>query len=55
MLTAHSRRSRERLRQHPVVLCQRDTTELVGLPRRGHRGLGPLSYKAQRGLNLHPT
>ena len=54
VLTAHAQASRERIREHAVVLCLQDTTEL---DYRGQaiEGLGPLSYEAQRGLYLHPT
>jgi hypothetical protein len=54
MLTAHAQPSRERIREHAVVLCLQNTTEL------DYRGqaierLGPLSCEAQRGLYLRPT
>jgi hypothetical protein len=42
------------MRQHPVVLCLQDTTEL-DFNGQSIEGLGPLSYEAQRGLYLHPT
>jgi hypothetical protein len=42
------------MRQHPVVLCLQDTTEL-DYKGRAMRGLGPLSYEAQRGMYVHPT
>lgn len=42
------------MRQHPVVLCLQDTTEL-DFNGQGIDGLGPLSYEAQRGMYLHPT
>lgn len=37
-----------------VVLCLQDTTELDFNGQQA-RGLGPLSYEAQRGMYLHPT
>jgi hypothetical protein len=43
-----------RMRQHPVVLCRQDRTEL-DFNGQGIDGLGPLSYEAQRCLYLHPT
>jgi hypothetical protein len=54
LLTAHGEASRARIREHPVVLCIQDTTEL-DYNGQAMRGLGPLSYEAQRGLLLHPT
>ena len=39
---------------HALVLCLQDTTEL-DYHGRMIKGLGPLSYEAQRGLYLHPT
>jgi len=46
--------TRERMREHAVVLCLADTT---GLDFNGQNisGLGPLNYEAQRGMYLHPT
>jgi len=54
VMTAHGKASQERIRQHPVVLCLQDTTEL-DYNGQTMTGLGPLSYEAQRGLYLHPT
>ncbi|MDN5940194.1 MAG: IS4 family transposase [Salinisphaera sp.] len=54
VLTAHARTSQARMREHAVVLCIQDTTEL-DYNGRAIQGLGPLSYEAQRGLYLHPT
>ena len=54
VMTAHGEASRARMRQHAVVLCIQDTTEL-DYNGRAIEGLGPLSYEAQRGLYLHPT
>ena len=42
------------MRQHPVVLCLQDTTEL-DFNGQETAGLGPLSHEAQRGMYLHPT
>ena len=44
----------ERMRQHRVVLCLQDTTEL-NFNGQSIAGLGPLSYEPQRGLYVHPT
>jgi hypothetical protein len=38
----------------PVVLCLQDTTELDFNGQQA-KGLGPLSYEAQRGMYMHPT
>ncbi len=54
MLSAHAQASQARIREHPVVLCIQDTTEL-DYKGQAMSGLGPLSFGAQRGLYLHPT
>lgn len=54
VLEAHERSTCERMRQHRVVLCLQDTTEL-DFDGRAMKGLGPLSYEAQRGMYVHPT
>lgn len=54
LLGPHIACTQARMRQHPVVLCLQDTTEL-DLNGQAIEGLGPLSYEAQRGLYLHPT
>ncbi len=54
VMTAHAQASQARIREHPVVLCIQDTTEL-DYNGQAMAGLGPLSYEAQRGLYLHPT
>ncbi|MBS0353420.1 MAG: IS4 family transposase [Proteobacteria bacterium] len=54
ILTAHAQASQARIREHAVVLCLQDTTEL-DYNGQAMSGLGPLSYEAQRGLYLHPT
>ena len=54
MLQPHWDASLQRMREHPVVLCLQDTTEL-DFEGKATRGLGPLSYEAQRGMYLHPT
>ena len=54
VLSPHMESAKTRMRQHPVVLCLQDTTEL-DFNGQSTEGLGPLSYEAQRGLYLHPT
>lgn len=54
VMTPHIERTEERMRQHKLVLCLQDTTEL-DFNGQCIDGLGPLSYEAQRGLYLHPT
>ena len=54
VLSAHAQASQARIREHPVVLCIQDTTEL-DYNGQAMSGLGPLSFEAQRGLYLHPT
>lgn len=54
VMDAHFKASQARMRQHKVVLCIQDTTEL-DYNRQQIKGLGPLNYEARRGLYLHPT
>lgn len=54
ILAPHMAQTEARMRQHPVVLCLQDTTEL-DFNGQEIAGLGPLSYEAQRGMYLHPT
>ena len=54
ILDPHIAQTEARMRQHPVVLCLQDSTEL-DFNGQGIDGLGPLSYEAQRGMYLHPT
>ena len=54
VMQPHWQASVQRMAQHPVVLCLQDTTEL-DYNGQQMRGLGPLSYEAQRGIYLHPT
>lgn len=54
ILQPHFDNTEARIRQHPVVLCLQDTTEL-DFNGQEISGLGPLSYEAQRGMYLHPT
>lgn len=54
ILGSHMERTEARMRQHPVVLCLQDTTEL-DFNGQETAGLGPLSHEAQRGMYLHST
>jgi hypothetical protein len=54
ILAPHIAQTEARMRQHPVILCLQDTTEL-DFNGQAISGLGPLSYEAQRGMYLHPT
>lgn len=54
ILEPHWERTTARISAHPVVLCLQDTTEL-DFNGQQVRGLGPLSYEAQRGMYVHPT
>lgn len=54
VLQAHGQATVQRMSVEAVVLCLQDTTEL-DYQGRAMRGLGPLSYEAQRGLYVHPT
>lgn len=54
VLVAHAESTRTRMREHAVVLCLQDTTEL-DFNGQAMSGLGPLSYEAQRGMYVHPT
>ena len=54
ILAPHIAQTEARMRQHPVILCLQDTTEL-DFNGQEIAGLGPLSYEAQRGMYLHPT
>ncbi|MGX8942507.1 IS4 family transposase [Symbiopectobacterium sp. Eva_TO] len=54
ILQPHWQRTQERIREHEVVLCIQDTTEL-DFNGQQIQGLCPLNYEARRGLYLHPT
>lgn len=53
LLEPHWQQTQARMGTRPVVLCLQDTTEL-DLNGQRARGLGPLSYEAQRGMYLYP-
>ncbi|HYQ92565.1 MAG TPA: IS4 family transposase [Candidatus Competibacteraceae bacterium] len=55
VLAPHWDCSIERMRHHPLVLCVQDSTELDFTTQPGIAGLGPLSYRRQHGLYVHPT
>lgn len=55
VLAPHWACSNEGMREHPVVLCVQDTTELDFTSQPGIAGLGPLSSLRQHGLYMHPT
>ena len=54
ILEPHWQQTEQRMTGQAVVLCLQDTTELDFNGQQA-RGLGPLSYEAQRGMYLHPT
>jgi len=55
VLLGHVEAVLERARQHPVVLCVQDTTELDFTSKPQIEGLGPLTYECALGLYVHPT
>ena len=55
ILEPHYACTEEQMREHPVVLCIQDTTELDYTGKNDIKGLGPLNYETRRGLYLHPT
>jgi len=55
VLLPHVKATWDRIRQHPVVLCLEDTTEVDYSTKKETKGLGPLTYQARQGLLLHPT
>jgi hypothetical protein len=54
VLSPHREATLQRVRQHPVVLCVEDTSELDFTSRAETEGLGPLNYELTRGIHLHP-
>jgi IS4 transposase len=54
IIESHAQCSMQRMAGRPVVLCLQDTTEL-DFNGQDIKGMGPLSYEAQRGMYLHPT
>jgi hypothetical protein len=54
ILEPHWQQTEQRMAAQSVVLCLQDTTELDFNGQQA-RGLGSLSYEAQRGMYVHPT
>jgi hypothetical protein len=54
VLSPHREATLQRVKQHPVVLCVEDTSELDFTRHAKTEGLGPLNYELTRGINLHP-
>ena len=54
VLSPHREATLQRVRQHAVVLCVEDTSELDFTSRPKTEGLGPLNYELTRGINIHP-
>jgi hypothetical protein len=54
ILAPHWACSEARMREHRVVLCLQDSTDL-DFNGQAIKGLGPLNYEAQRGMFLHAT
>jgi len=55
LLAPHYQSSKERLREHPVVLAVQDTTQIDFTSHPGTTGLGILSDPEHQGLFYHPT
>jgi Transposase Tn5 dimerisation domain/Transposase DNA-binding len=53
VLAPHTKATLQRARSEAVVLALVDTTELSFTGKNNIRGLGPLSYRAERGMYLH--
>lgn len=54
IMAPHWAQTQKRMGEHPLVLCIQDSSEL-NFNGQQIKGLGPLSYEAQRGMYLHPT
>ncbi len=54
ILEPHYQTGIERMREHEVVLCIQDTTELDYTGKK-IEGIGPLNYENRQGLYVHPT
>jgi hypothetical protein len=54
VLAPHREATVQRARQHKVVLCVEDTSELDFTSKTKTAGLGPLNYDGTRGLHIHP-
>ena len=55
LLAPHYQNTKERLKDHPVVLAVQDTTQIDFTSHPGTTGLGILSDPEHRGLFYHPT
>lgn len=55
ILEPHYACSAERMKEHPIILCVQDTTEVDYTGKTDIQGLGPLNYETRQGLYLHPT
>ena len=55
VLEEHVKSVQERAKEHPVVLCVQDTTELDYSSKPAIKGLGRLNYDARKGMYVHPT
>ncbi len=54
ILAPHQEATLQRVRQHPVMLCVEDTSELDFTSKPKTQGLGPLNYEFTRGIHIHP-
>lgn len=54
VLAPHREATLQRAREHPVVLCVEDTSELDFTSKATVEGLGPLNYDGTQGINIHP-
>lgn len=54
ILRPHWQRTQERMREHAMVLCIQETTEL-DFNGQEISGLGPLNSEVRRSMYLHPT
>jgi len=55
ILSPHKASTIKRIQSEPVVLLLQDTTEFDFTREKPIKGMGPLSYEAQKGFHLHPT
>lgn len=54
VLSPHKEKTIERIKEHKVVLCAQDTSELDFSQKKETNGLGYLRHKLQHGMYLHP-
>jgi len=55
ILEPHYNATFERIKEHSIVLCPQDTTELDYTSKKDIQGLGTLNYETRKGLYLHVT